>query len=41
VTYQVNITELTGVFPASGKIVVVRPDGKGGFQLVGRLQLGS
>jgi phosphohistidine phosphatase SixA len=38
VTHQVNITELTGVFPASGEMVVVRPDGRGGFELVGRLK---
>jgi phosphohistidine phosphatase SixA len=37
VTHQVNITALTGVFPASGEIVVIRPDGRGGFPLVGRL----
>jgi phosphohistidine phosphatase SixA len=38
VTHQVNITELTGVFPASGEMVVIRPDGRGGFRLVGRLK---
>jgi hypothetical protein len=37
VTHQVNITELTGVFPSSGEMVVLRPDGRGGFTLVGRL----
>ena len=37
VTHQVNITELTGVFPSSGEAVVVRPDGKGSFVVVGRL----
>jgi phosphohistidine phosphatase SixA len=41
VTHQVNITGLTGVFPASGEMVVVRPDGKGGFLLVGRLRPGG
>jgi len=41
VTHQVNITELTGVFPASGELVVIRPDGKGGFSVLGRLYPGS
>jgi phosphohistidine phosphatase SixA len=41
VTHQVNITELTGVFPVSGEMVVVRPNGEGGVQLIGRLQPGS
>jgi phosphohistidine phosphatase SixA len=41
VTHQVNITELTGVFPASGEMVVVRPDGQNEFQLVGRLKTDS
>jgi phosphohistidine phosphatase SixA len=41
VTHQVNITGLTGVFPASGEMVVVRPDAKGGFLLVGRLKTGG
>lgn len=37
VTHQVNITALTGVFPASGEIVVVRPEGAG-LRLVGRIR---
>jgi phosphohistidine phosphatase SixA len=41
VTHQVNITELTGAWPASGELVVVRPDGRGGFLLVGRLVPGG
>jgi phosphohistidine phosphatase SixA len=36
VTHQVNITGATGVYPRSGEIVVVRPDG-GGFTLVGKI----
>ena len=28
VTHQVNVTALTGVFPASGEMVVLRPDGR-------------
>jgi hypothetical protein len=38
VTHQVNITELTGVFPVSGEMVVVRPAGEAGIQLIGRLK---
>jgi phosphohistidine phosphatase SixA len=41
VTHQVNITGLTGVFPASGEMVIVRPDGLEGLELVGRLKLGG
>jgi phosphohistidine phosphatase SixA len=36
VTHQVNITALTGVFPASGEIVVVRPD-TDAVQVLGRI----
>ncbi|WP_353248766.1 histidine phosphatase family protein [Salinisphaera sp. T31B1] len=36
VTHQVNITALTGVFPASGEIVVVRPDSHG-LAVIGRI----
>lgn len=36
VTHQVNITALTGVYPASGEGVVLRR-GEGGLELVGRL----
>ena len=28
VTHQVNVTALTDVFPASGEMVVLRPDGQ-------------
>nr|HQV09474.1 hypothetical protein [Thauera sp.] len=35
VTHQVNITSLTGVFPAMGEIVVIRP-GAQGLEVVGR-----
>lgn len=34
VTHQVNITALTGIYPASGEIVVLRPHG----EVVGRIQ---
>lgn len=36
VTHQVNITALTGVFPQSGEMLVLR-NGTGGLQLVGRI----
>ncbi|MEF7612623.1 histidine phosphatase family protein [Aquincola sp. MAHUQ-54] len=36
VTHQVNITALTGIVPASGEAVVVRPKA-GGIEVVGRL----
>ena len=38
VTHQVNITALTGVFPASGEMVILRPDRQGGFRLIGNLR---
>lgn len=37
VTHQVNITALTGVFPASGEMVVLRRDDSGAVATVGRL----
>lgn len=37
VTHQVNITALTGVFPQSGEIVVVRPEGDG-LKVIGRIR---
>jgi phosphohistidine phosphatase SixA len=37
VTHQVNITALTGVFPASGEIVVLRLEPGGGYAVAGRL----
>lgn len=37
VTHQVNITALTGVFPQSGEIVVVRPE-DGDLTVVGRIR---
>ena len=38
VTHQVNITGLTGVFPDSGELVVLRPGPSGSFAVVGRLR---
>jgi phosphohistidine phosphatase SixA len=37
VTHQVNITALTGIFPASGEGIVVRAVPAGGVEVVGRL----
>jgi hypothetical protein len=39
VSHQVNITALSGVFPASGEIVVMRFGSPAGAQLLGRLRL--
>jgi phosphohistidine phosphatase SixA len=38
VTHQVNITALTGIFPAEGEVLVLRPRADTGFDLVGRFQ---
>ena len=37
VTHQVNVTALTGVFPASGEIVVLRLEPGGSYAVAGRL----
>ncbi len=37
VTHQVNITALTGVYPQSGEMVVLRPDGDGLLE-IGRIR---
>jgi phosphohistidine phosphatase SixA len=37
ITHQVNITALTGIFPASGEGVIVKPT-PGGLTVVGRVQ---
>ncbi len=37
VTHQVNITALTGIFPQSGEIVVIRVDKDNRIEVVGRL----
>ena len=39
VTHQVNITALTGVYPASGEMVVIRPTASGQWQVAGRLAI--
>ena len=38
VTHQVNITALTGVFPAEGEVLVLRPRTGGGFDVVGTVR---
>lgn len=38
VTHQVNITTMTGVFPASGELVVLHQDGDGQLRVVGTLE---
>lgn len=37
VTHQVNITALTGVFPAQGEMVILRPGGGDRLEVVGRI----
>ncbi|GGD05895.1 histidine phosphatase family protein [Aureimonas glaciei] len=38
VTHQVNITALTGIFPASGEIIVVAPEADGRLAVRGRIR---
>ena len=38
VTHQVNITALTGVFPQSGELVILRRDAAGGLSVVGTIR---
>ncbi|HEY8381965.1 MAG TPA: histidine phosphatase family protein [Microvirga sp.] len=38
VTHQVNITALTGIFPAEGEVIVLRPGGADGFSAVGTIK---
>ncbi len=38
VTHQVNITALTGVYPASGELVIVRLADDGGISVVGTIE---
>ena len=37
VTHQVNITALTGLFPRSGEVIVVRAPTGGGVEVIGRI----
>ena len=37
VTHQVNITALTGIYPASGELVIVRRTREGGFESLGSI----
>lgn len=39
VTHNVNIRAVTGVSTAPGEMVVLAPDGRGGFAVVGRLRV--
>lgn len=39
VTHQVNITAATGVYPASGEMVVLRPAGGDRLEVLGRLKV--
>lgn len=39
VTHQVNITALTGIYPASGEIIIVRQSMPGEFIIVDRLRM--
>lgn len=41
VTHQVNITGATDVFPRSGEMVVIRPDGERSFTVLGSLEIDS
>ena len=38
VTHQVNITAMTGVFPDSGELVIVRREGGGRFSVAGTIE---
>jgi phosphohistidine phosphatase SixA len=38
VTHQVNITAMTGVFPDSGELVIVRREGGGSFSVAGTIE---
>jgi broad specificity phosphatase PhoE len=39
VTHQVNITALTGIFPAEGEVLLLKPRIGNGFDLMGRIKL--
>lgn len=39
ITHQVNITALTGVYPASGEMVVIHPTASGQWQVTGRVAM--
>lgn len=38
ITHQVNITALTGIFPAEGEMLLLRPESDGNFNVVGRIR---
>ena len=39
VTHQVNVTAVTGISPAPGEVVVLRPVGGERLEMVGRLRV--
>lgn len=39
VTHQVNITAATGVYPAPGEMVILKPDGRGKIEIAGRMPI--
>lgn len=39
VSHQVNITALTGIYPRSGEVVILRSAGDGGIEVLGRYLL--
>jgi phosphohistidine phosphatase SixA len=41
VTHQVNVTAATGVYPASGEMVVLEPSGSGALTVLGRIPPGQ
>ncbi len=38
VTHQVNITALTGIFPAEGEVLLLKPQSGDSFDLIGRIK---
>lgn len=38
VTHQVNITALTGIFPAEGEVLLLKPKLDSGFDVIGRIK---
>jgi hypothetical protein len=39
VTHQVNITALTGIFPAEGEVLLLKPKNGSDFDVVGRIKI--
>lgn len=38
ITHQVNITALTGIFPAEGEMLLLKPKSGGDFDMIGRIR---